>query len=131
MVRSPLLHMHMLMRRRRRRRRLSAAATSHRRRSRAAQAGGAGADPGLQDSLLETPTMYLSLFFFIFVTLSSIFEIAVHAHLAKMGATFTPKPRIIDAGFPPSDVFKRYDVARAKLAAKPNPAAAEVKDGGG
>lgn len=58
-------------------------------------------------------------------------EIAVHAHLAQMGATFTPKPKLIDAGFKPSSVFARYDAARAKIAAKSAPPPApEVGDGG-
>lgn len=62
----------------------AAAASSHRAASRfsllpLAQAGGGGGDPGLNDSLLETPTMYLSLVFFCFIALSFTFEIVRRA----------------------------------------------------
>lgn len=57
-------------------------------------------------------------------------EIAVHAHLAKMGATFTPKPRIIEADFKPAEVFKRYAEVKAKLAAARSAPSPEVEDGG-
>lgn len=42
------------------------------------QAG--GGEPGLTDSLLETPTYILALVFFIFIALSFIFELVRGAH---------------------------------------------------